>query len=265
MGRPKLPGRQTPKFGGKAYYRQVTAGLHPPAMFATPNEIVDTHNLADMVHYSDMKSPGLTRNQTRAEKNAVLEAKRNDFVGEVLADSVATHGYIDDTSGDPYRSIQLTAEDHLTYGGGPVRGPVVLGGHHRIALMHKEAPNDFRLIQTARSFSEATAPTQPPKPELVQGIHSARGHLNEIHALMQQVVPPQYATSLRDNVNDVHEALLGLHRVAGEVDRSRRHAFLNDAVAHLDNLAEGFPTNPSISAKVSGLQSHLEDMWNHVN
>ena len=235
-------------------------------MFATPNEIVNTHNLSDMAHYSEMDNPGLTRNQTRAEKEAVLEAKRNDFVGGVLADSVATHGYVDDTSGDPYRSIQLTAEDHLTSGGGgPVRGPIVLGGHHRIALMHKEAPNDFRLIQTARNFTEATEPTRPAKPELVNGIHSARAKLHEIHALMQQVVPPKYAKTLTENVNDVHASLLGLHRVAGDVDRSRRHTFLTDAQGQLANVTEGFPTTPLIDSKVSDLHAHLNDLWNHVN
>ncbi|CAB5219265.1 hypothetical protein UFOVP221_47 [uncultured Caudovirales phage] len=250
---------RSPKFGGRAYYRQVDAGVHPPALFATPREIVDTHNLADMTFYPELKKKVRKgRNQPKAVKEELLESKRNDDVGQALSDSINTRGYVDKPTQNPYEAIVLGAQHYEDKNAG-IKGPVLLGGHHRVAIMHEQDPDKFMFIQTAHNFKDALSVPIPT--HVQQGLHHARASLNEIHALIQQAIPAQHHDALHQEVNNAHMHINDAEHAFGQYGAaSLGRERLGYAQGRIDNLAQGFAPTGHIDSKLADLQDHLYNL-----
>jgi hypothetical protein len=248
--------RRSPKFGGKAYYRQVDAGTHPPALFATSREIVDTHNLGDMLLYPDInKKVRKGQNQPKAVKEELLESKRNDDVGVALSDSIQTRGYVDKPTRNPFEGIVLTTQHYDDEGAG-VKGPVLLGGHHRVAIMHQQDPDKFMFIQTHHNFKDALSVPIPA--QVQQGLHHARASLNEAHALIQQAIPPHHHEALNEEVSTAHMHLNDAEHAFGQYGMaSLGRERLGYAQGSIDNIAQGFVPNEHIDSKLAKLQDHL--------
>lgn len=112
----------SPQFGSDEYHRQVAAGVHPPAMFATADELVRTHNLWDA-------------QTTRRNKQTVLEKK---FLNDPeLTRNIQNNGYNwDHRDWSGVRGIPIQYSTSSLY-------PVIRDGHHRTAAMYYTRNQDW--------------------------------------------------------------------------------------------------------------------------
>lgn len=125
----------SPQFGGSEYYRQVIAGEHPPAMFATAKELVDTHLLGDQyggIYRYD--KPTMHRFKSKEETLAhKLTAKPE------LTQSIKEHGY------DWSKPATIHAISNTS---GVQNKGLINDAHHRIAAMLEHRPDEFLPIET---------------------------------------------------------------------------------------------------------------------
>jgi hypothetical protein len=125
----------SPQFGSPEYLRQVTSGEHPPAMFATAREIVDTHRLGDMEHPVEKydEETGEKGYHYFNTKQELLQHKVNEAPD--LVDDIAYHGF--DWNKEDMEHDPIT-----------LRNDTLVEGHHRTAAMYALRPDEFMPIHT---------------------------------------------------------------------------------------------------------------------
>jgi len=120
----------SPQFGSPEYHEQVTSGEHPPAMFATAREIVDTHHLSDQyrgLHNIDKQY--MWRFQSKGDLMKFKEQNKPH-----LTQSIKEEGY---NWKHPIVSYSVQSPENVKNTG------VVTDGHHRLAAMHQHRPDEF--------------------------------------------------------------------------------------------------------------------------
>jgi len=122
------------QFGSPEYLRQVSAGVHPPAMFATAPEITRTHHLGDMDHPIEVgyDTPDAHYHYF-STKEELLNHRLEDDTR--LIHDIRDNGF--DWSKEPIW--------HPT-----IRNDVFEDGHHRLAAMNAYRPDEFMPIHTER-------------------------------------------------------------------------------------------------------------------
>jgi hypothetical protein len=124
------------QFGSKNYFKKVFNGTHPPAMFATPEEIIKTHELGDLefpVSREDEET-GLPYEHYFDSKEDLLDHKLED--DHHLATDIENNGFDWDMHAkDEYNRMWLK------------RGSVA-DGHHRLAAMLAYRPKEFIPFET---------------------------------------------------------------------------------------------------------------------
>lgn len=125
----------SPQFGSKKYFSKVFRGVHPPAMFATPEEILRTHTLGDMGSpVSQEDSQGNEYHEYFDSPEELLHYKLQD--DEDLADDIREKGF--DWSQhlkNHFNRVQVTDRE-------------LSDGHHRLAAMLAHRPDEFMPIET---------------------------------------------------------------------------------------------------------------------
>lgn len=124
------------QFGSPEYHRQVVAGEHPPAMFATPQEIID--------HYDMDDSYGSTEELLRA-KHAEADAAPHTYLKAPASERQSGwYGGLTQRIKESGYDWSKPVEVDPTYG---PRGALV-DGNHRVAVMHRDRPDEFIPIRT---------------------------------------------------------------------------------------------------------------------
>jgi hypothetical protein len=124
----------SPQFGSTEYHQRVLAGGHPPAMFATAREIVDTHNFSDQ--YRGLHNINNPRMWAHSSKEALLEHKEHNQ--PELTKNIKEKGY--DWS-KPVVTYSVGSPENVKNTG------VVTDGHHRIAAMLRHRPDEFLPLE----------------------------------------------------------------------------------------------------------------------
>lgn len=125
----------SPQFGSSEYYSQVTSGEHPPAMFATGRELVDTHLLGDQyggVHR--VNKPTMWNFKTKEDTLAFKEQNKPDLI-----EHIKERGY------DWSKPALIHAISNTS---GVQNTGLLADGHHRLAAMVKHRPDEFMPIKT---------------------------------------------------------------------------------------------------------------------
>lgn len=125
----------SPQFGSKKYFSKVFRGVHPPAMFATPEEILRTHDLGDMGSpVSQEDSQGNEYHEYFESPEELLQYKLED--DPHLADDIADKGFDWSKHRDShFDRVQVTDR-------------ALSDGHHRLAAMLEYRPKEFMPIET---------------------------------------------------------------------------------------------------------------------
>lgn len=125
------------QFGSPEYFRQVSRGTHPPAMFATAKEIVNTHHLGDMDHPLNEGSDIDDEEDYRyaESKEDLLQHKLDN--NPDISESIRDYGF--DWGKEHFDDDPIT-----------VRNDTLLDGHHRVANMLAYRPNEFVPIKTVQ-------------------------------------------------------------------------------------------------------------------
>lgn len=134
-----MPNRNlSPQFGSHEYTRQVAAGTHPPAFFASAKEIHDTHTYGDagaddMIF--DKKTKGYVPTTLPSNPDKLMDYKRNE--DPELTSALKKHGY-------DWNEVTIHHD--------PVsaRNDTLMDGHHRVAAMLKHRPNDYMPLETLK-------------------------------------------------------------------------------------------------------------------
>lgn len=126
-----------PQFGSKNYYRQVSSGVHPPAMFATAKELVDKHSLGDLGSpVSREDEYGNEYHEYFDNKDDLLQHKLED--DDKLSYDIGEHGFDwSEHVNNPYYQIEVNAENKT-----------LTDGHHRVAAMLAYRPDEFIPFST---------------------------------------------------------------------------------------------------------------------
>jgi hypothetical protein len=137
----ELPGENlvtrslSPQFGSTDYYQKVISGEHPPAMFATSREIVDTHLLGDQhggIYRYD--KPNMWKFKTKEETLAFKRQNKPDLI-----EQIRVRGY------DWSKPATIHAISNMS---GVQNTGMVADGHHRISAMHAHRPDEYLPIRT---------------------------------------------------------------------------------------------------------------------
>ena len=124
----------TPEFGSREYLRQVSAGVHPPAMFATASEIVNTHDLGDIGMQVVKKGPDGTYDyHPILDKDELLAHKL--YADADLSESIRDHGF--DWGQEKFDEAPVR-----------LRNDTLTNGHHRVAGMLAYRPDEFLRVHT---------------------------------------------------------------------------------------------------------------------
>jgi hypothetical protein len=140
------------QFGSYDYHDQVERGVHPPAMFATAPEIIRTHNLddaegadlskedllIDKLDEADSR-PGMTYEEEPEEsQNMPPEDRQSGWYGG-LTQRIKENGY------DWSKPVQVRAHGSIRH---DQLGSTLYQGHHRLAVMNRDRPEEFLPLQT---------------------------------------------------------------------------------------------------------------------
>jgi hypothetical protein len=145
----------SPQFGSPEYHRQVTSGEHPPAMMATPEELVQTHHLNDM---EGGRSPQNEEERLQygdgwdvpfRSKEDLMSYKEQDRPH--LTQDIKARGFNWD------HPIQTA---HLQYHPDLKNSVSVVDGHHRLAAMYHHRREEFLPVQTTHYSAGEHAPTK---------------------------------------------------------------------------------------------------------
>lgn len=128
----------SPQFGSYDYHEAVAHGEHPPAMFATANEIIQTHHLGDQGDYDtnellDEKRedadarPGMGYNTPEEFTKEPKATRESGWYGG-LTKRIKKHGY------DWSKPVEIEASDPTS---------ILQNGHHRVAVMQRDRPDEF--------------------------------------------------------------------------------------------------------------------------
>jgi len=135
----------SPQFGSPEYHEQVGSGDHPPAMFATAREIVDTHHLSDQYRgIHNIGKPHMWRFKTKDDLLDFKAQNKPDLVENIKKEGFDWKAPITTQSvSSPESVLNLTTSPESVRNTG-----VVLEGHHRLAAMHRHRPDEFLPIET---------------------------------------------------------------------------------------------------------------------
>jgi hypothetical protein len=137
----ELPGEDlvtrnlSPQFGSADYYQKVISGEHPPALFASGRELVDTHLLGDQyggIHRYD--KPKMWNFKTKEDTLAFKRQNKPDLI-----EQIKDRGY-DWTKPALIHAISNTS--------GVQNTGMIADGHHRIAAMQAHRPDEYLPIRT---------------------------------------------------------------------------------------------------------------------
>jgi hypothetical protein len=135
----------SPQFGSYDYHDLVSTGDHPPAMFATAKEIIKTHHLGDMDEQSTKREliheklenadsyPGMGYDEEPEEQaNGPADERQSGQFGG-LTQRIREGGY------DWSKPVRIRAHGEAS---------TLLNGHHRVAVMRRDRPEEFLPIRT---------------------------------------------------------------------------------------------------------------------
>ena len=126
------------QFGSYDYHDRLSRGVHPPALFATANEVLDTHNLADKQSesteelmedklYDADSLPGVGYDVPEEFHEEPEDERQSGWYGGLSA-RIKEHGY--DWS-KPVEAVSFGAASTIS------------DGHHRLAVMQRDRPDEF--------------------------------------------------------------------------------------------------------------------------
>lgn len=122
------------QFGTSKYFKSVSEGKHPPALFATAREIWANTHPGDLdAPYSQENSQGEKQEAWYKDKKDLLEHKVSDKPS--LTKSIKNTGYL--------WAHNVMTGSHVT-----LRNDVLTDGHHRVAAMLTHRPDEFLPIKT---------------------------------------------------------------------------------------------------------------------
>jgi hypothetical protein len=118
------------QFGTSEYFKKVSEGTQPPALFATAKEIWhNTHPVDLDAPYSQENSQGNKEDLWHESKAHLLQHKQ--FSNPALTNSIKKIGF-------DWKHSQLSTAHPVE-----LRDDVLLNGHHRVAKMLEHHPNQF--------------------------------------------------------------------------------------------------------------------------
>jgi hypothetical protein len=122
------------QFGSSEYFRKVSEGTQPPALFATAKEIWHNTYPGDLdAPYSQENSQGEKEDHWHDSKEDLLQHKLT--AKPSLTSSIARTGY--------HWAHNVMTGSHVS-----LRNDVLMDGHHRVAAMLKHHPDEFLPIKT---------------------------------------------------------------------------------------------------------------------
>lgn len=134
----------SPQFGSYDYHDLVTSGDHPPAMFATAKEIIKTHHLGDMDWESSKHEllkeklenadafPGMNYHDVEGIDEGPADERQSGHFGG-LTERIKEGGY------DWSKPVDIRAHGEAS---------TLYNGHHRIAVMRRDRPDEFLPLNT---------------------------------------------------------------------------------------------------------------------
>jgi len=134
----------SPQFGSYDYHDLVSTGDHPPAMFATAKEIIKTHHLGDMDEQSTKREliheklenadafPGMNYHDVDGVDEGPADERQSGQFGG-LTQRIKEGGY------DWSKPVQVRAHGEAS---------TLYNGHHRVAVMRRDRPDEFLPIST---------------------------------------------------------------------------------------------------------------------
>jgi hypothetical protein len=137
------------QFGSAEYHDKVARGVHPPAMFATAPEIINTHELEDTYSTVDElleakqeeadARPGVGYDIPEGFTKEPEDTRQSGWFGG-LTQRIKSNGY----------DWSKPVETEVTSTSYPVpgSGAMVINGHHRLAVMHRDRPEEFLPLDT---------------------------------------------------------------------------------------------------------------------
>jgi hypothetical protein len=135
----------SPQFGSYDYHDLVSTGDHPPAMFATAKEIIKTHHLGDMDEQSTKREllheklenadsyPGMNYDEEPEEQASGPADERQSGQFGGLTQRIKEGGY------DWSKPVRIRAHGEAS---------TLYNGHHRVAVMRRDRPDEFLPIRT---------------------------------------------------------------------------------------------------------------------
>lgn len=131
------------RFGSPEYLSQVETGKHPPAMFATAPELFLTHKLSDLGE-NERKEDLMEEKRDEADSRAGLHPEDDEY-GTVRG-SQRQSGWYGGLS-NRLRKYGYDWSKPLTVRNEPSSGLSLTDGHHRLAVMMRDRPNEFMPIE----------------------------------------------------------------------------------------------------------------------